>query len=68
MNSDAPQRPLSRKYVPQATHIHADVFVRSIDTQVTRLRRKLEDGSSGPSIIRAERRVGYVFTLPVKSS
>jgi two-component system OmpR family response regulator len=65
---DAPQRPLSRKYLLHATHIHADVFARSIDTQVTRLRRKLEDGSSGPSIIRAERRVGYVFTLPVKNS
>lgn len=61
---DAPQRPLSRKYLLQATHVHDDVFHRSINTQVARLRRKLED----PSIIRAERGVGYVFSLPVKTS
>jgi two-component system, OmpR family, response regulator len=65
---DAPQRPLSRKHLLHATRVHADVFTRSIDTQVTRLRRKLDVGSSGPSIIRAERGVGYVFTLPVRSS
>jgi DNA-binding response OmpR family regulator len=61
---DAPERPLSRKYLLQATRVHKDAFDRSIDTQVTRLRRKLED----PSIISAKRGVGYVFTLPVKSS
>jgi two-component system OmpR family response regulator len=60
---DAPERPLSRKYLLQATRVHQDAFNRSIDTQVTRLRRKLED----PSIIRPERGVGYIFTLPVKT-
>jgi two-component system OmpR family response regulator len=62
---DAPQRPLSRETLLQATRIHEDVFDRSIDVQVLRLRRKLEADPSSPSIIRTERGVGYVFTLPV---
>jgi two-component system, OmpR family, response regulator len=63
---DAPQRPLSREHLLQATRVHEDVFDRSIDVQVLRLRRKLETDPSTPSIIRTERGVGYVFTLPVE--
>jgi two-component system, OmpR family, response regulator len=63
---DAPQRPLSREHLLQATRIHEDVFDRSIDVQVLRLRRKLEADPSTPSIIRTERGVGYVFALPVE--
>src|SRR3569833_4305066 len=62
---NAPQRPLSREHLLQATRIHEDVFDRSIDVQVLRLRRKLESAPSTPSLIRTERGVGYVFTLPV---
>ncbi len=62
---DSPQRPLSREVLLQATRIHEDVFDRSIDVQVLRLRRKLEADPSAPSIIRTERGIGYVFTLPV---
>jgi two-component system, OmpR family, response regulator len=64
---DAPQRPLSREHLLQATRIHEDVFDRSIDVQVLRLRRKLEADPSTPSLIRTERGVGYVFMLPVES-
>jgi DNA-binding response OmpR family regulator len=39
---DAPQRPLSREHLLQATRIHEDVFDRSIDVQILRLRRKLD--------------------------
>jgi two-component system OmpR family response regulator len=63
---DAPLRPLSREHLLQATRIHEDVFDRSIDVQVLRLRRKLESDPSTPSIIRTERGVGYVFSLPVE--
>ena len=62
---DAPQRPLTREHLLQATRIHEDVFDRSIDVQILRLRRKLEDDPSSPRIIRTERGVGYVFALPV---
>jgi two-component system OmpR family response regulator len=62
---DAPQRPLSREHLLQATRIHEDIFDRSIDVQVLRLRRKLEIDSSAPRVIQTERGVGYVFALPV---
>ena len=63
---DAPQRPLTREHLLQATRIHEDVFDRSIDVQILRLRRKLEDDPGSPRIIRTERGVGYVFALPVE--
>ena len=47
--------------------MHEDIFDRSIDVQVLRLRRKLEKETSAPRIIRTERGVGYVFALPVES-
>src|SRR6266436_3240310 len=64
---EAPQRPLSRERLLQATRIHEDIFDRSIDVQVLRLRRKLESHASAPQIIRTERGVGYVFALPVEA-
>jgi DNA-binding response OmpR family regulator len=64
---DAPQRPLTREHLLQATRIHEDVFDRSIDVQVLRLRRKLEVDTSSPFVIRTERGVGYVFSLPVET-
>jgi two-component system OmpR family response regulator len=63
---NAPQRPLSREHLLQATRLHEDVFDRSIDVQVLRLRRKLETDSNAPRIIQTERGVGYVFALPVE--
>jgi two-component system, OmpR family, response regulator len=63
---DAPQRPLSREYLLRATRMHEDIFDRSVDVQVLRLRRKLEIDQSEPLIIRTERGVGYVFALPVE--
>jgi two-component system, OmpR family, response regulator len=63
---ESPRRPLSREQLLQATRVHEDVFDRSIDVQVLRLRRKLENDPSTPSIIRTERGIGYVFSLPVE--
>jgi DNA-binding response OmpR family regulator len=65
---DAPQRPLSREHLLQATRLHEDIYDRSIDVQILRLRRKLEADPSAPGIIRTERGVGYVFVLPVEYS
>jgi two-component system, OmpR family, response regulator len=64
---DAPQRPLTREHLLQATRTHEDIFDRSIDVQVLRLRRKLETDPGAPRIIQTERGVGYVFALPVES-
>jgi two-component system, OmpR family, response regulator len=63
---DAPQRPLTREHLLQATRIHEDVFDRSIDVQILRLRRKLEQEPSAPQLIQTERGVGYVFARPVE--
>jgi len=62
---EAPQRPLTREHLLQATHIHEDIFDRSIDVQVLRLRRKLEIDPTTPRVIQTERGVGYVFAIPV---
>ena len=63
---DAPQRPLSREHLLQATRVHEDVFDRSIDVQILRLRRKLERDPSAPRFIQTERGAGYVFAVPVE--
>jgi two-component system OmpR family response regulator len=63
---DAPQRPLTRKHLLQATRVHEDVFDRSIDVQILRLRRKLEADPTAPRIIQTERGFGYLCTLPVE--
>jgi two-component system OmpR family response regulator len=62
----APGRPLSREHLLQATRVHEDVFDRSIDVQVLRLRRKLETDPNLPRAIQTERGVGYRFALPVQ--
>jgi two-component system, OmpR family, response regulator len=65
---EAPQRPLSREYLLQATRVDDDIFDRSIDVQVLRLREKLQSVPTAPrySYIRTERGVGYVFAMPVE--
>ena len=63
---DAPQRPLTREHLLQATRVHEDVFDRSIDVQILRLRRKLEADPRAPRIIQTERGFGYLCALPVE--
>jgi two-component system, OmpR family, response regulator len=64
---EAPQRPLTREQLLQATRVHEDIFDRSIDVQVLRLRRRLEADPSAPRMILTERGVGYIFALTVES-
>jgi two-component system OmpR family response regulator len=63
---NAPQRPLSREHLLQVTRVHEDIFDRSIDVQILRLRRKLERDPSAPRVIQTERGVGYVLAVPVE--
>jgi DNA-binding response OmpR family regulator len=49
-----------------ATRVHEDVFDRSVDVQVLRLRRKLEIDPNAPRAIRTERGIGYVFAPQVE--
>jgi len=63
---EAPQRVLSRDQLLELSRLHgAEVYDRSIDTQVLRLRRKIEADSSAPKFIRTERGAGYRFDASV---
>ncbi len=61
-----PQRILTRELLLDlARGAGHDAFDRSIDVQVSRLRRKLEFDSKGVEMIRTVRNVGYLFTTSV---
>ena len=63
-----PQRILTRELLLDlARGAGHDAFDRSIDVQVSRLRRKLEFDSKGVEMIRTVRIVGYLFTPGVTS-
>src|SRR5882672_11043699 len=49
-----------------ARNREAGPFDRTIDVQVGRLRRKLEDDPQNPSLIKTVRGSGYIFTPPVE--
>jgi len=63
----APQRVLSRDQLLGLSRLHNDeVYDRSIDTQVGRLRKKIESPADKAELIRTERGAGYVFTAAVE--
>ena len=64
----APQRVLSREQLLDLSRLHnAEVYDRSIDVQILRLRRKIETDPSQPEYIKTERGAGYVFDTPVST-
>jgi two-component system OmpR family response regulator len=64
---EAPQRALSRDQLLELSRLHgAEVYDRSIDVQILRLRRKIEADASTPHFIRTERGVGYLFDADVE--
>lgn len=63
----SPQRMLTRDQLLELSRLHSmEVYDRSIDVQILRLRRKIEADPSQPRFIRTERGVGYYFDVPVK--
>jgi DNA-binding response OmpR family regulator len=63
----APQRILTRDQLLETSRVYDnEVYDRSIDVQVLRLRRKIEIDPSQPQFILTERGVGYLFNLPVE--
>jgi two-component system, OmpR family, response regulator len=63
----APQRVLSREQLLDLSRLHgAEVYDRSIDVQVLRLRRKIEADTARPQYIKTERGSGYVFDVAVE--
>jgi DNA-binding response OmpR family regulator len=63
----APQRILTRDQILEASRVYDnEVYDRSIDVQVLRLRRKIEPDPSQPRFIITERGVGYTFSAAVE--
>jgi len=64
----APNRVLSRDQLLDLSRLHNDeVYSRSIDVQIMRLRRKIEEDAGKPRYIQTERGAGYVFSVPVET-
>jgi len=64
----APQRVLSREQLLELSRLHDDeVYDRSVDVQVGRLRKKIEAKGARTQLIRTERGAGYVFTAIVEA-
>jgi two-component system OmpR family response regulator len=63
----SPHHILSREHLLAASRVHdEEVFDRSIDVQILRLRRKLETNPSEPTLIKTERGAGYILTASVE--
>jgi two-component system, OmpR family, response regulator len=63
----SPQRILSREQLLDLSRLHnAEVYDRSIDVQILRLRRKIEADPAHPRFIVTERGAGYVFSIAVE--
>ncbi|WP_418316910.1 response regulator [Piscinibacter sakaiensis] len=63
----SPQRILSRDQLLELSRLHnAEVYDRSIDVQILRLRRKIEADPAHPRFIRTERGAGYLFDAAVE--
>ena len=64
----APSRILSRDQLLDLSRLHNDeVYNRSVDVQIMRLRRKIEKDPAEPRYIRTERGAGYLFGVPVET-
>jgi DNA-binding response OmpR family regulator len=63
-----PGRVLSRDFLLEHTRgREAAPFDRTIDVQIGRLRRKLEEDAENPQIIKSVRGAGYIFIPPVSA-
>jgi len=63
---NAPKQILSRDQLLEGSRMYDDVYDRSIDVQILRLRRKLEANPSEPQLIRTERGAGYYLDCEVE--
>ena len=64
----SPHRILSRDQLLDMSRLHNDdVYNRSVNTQVMRLRHKLETDPANPRYILTERGAGYVFSVAVET-
>jgi len=62
---ERPQFLLSREAILEHMADRSDVYDRSIDVQISRLRAKLRDNGRDPALIRTMRGDGYMLAVPV---
>jgi DNA-binding response OmpR family regulator len=63
----APLKVMTRDQLLERSRLHSfEVFDRSIDVTILRLRRKIEADPSNPTLLTTERGAGYIFNLPVR--
>src|SRR5919106_1722815 len=63
----APQRVLTRDQLLDLSRLNsAEVFDRTIDVQILRLRRKIERDPAQPEYIKTQRGAGYIFNATVQ--
>ena len=59
---------LTRDQLITLSRLHnAEVYERTVDVQIVRLRRKIEPDPARPELIGTERGAGYIFAPPVES-
>jgi two-component system OmpR family response regulator len=63
----APRVILSRDQLLEGSRMHADIFDRSIDVQILRLRRKIEPDPNEPKLILTRRGAGYLLDSEVET-
>jgi two-component system, OmpR family, response regulator len=63
----APQKVLSRDQLLESSRLHDDIYDRSIDVQILRLRRKIEKSPNQPDLIKTERGAGYFLNSAVET-
>jgi DNA-binding response OmpR family regulator len=62
----SPQRVLTREQLLERSRLHSmEVYDRSIDVTILRLRRKIESDPSNPSLLTTDRGAGYIFNCAV---
>ena len=64
----SPQRILTRAHLlDHAAQRNDQVYDRSVDVQIARLRRRIEKDPAQPRYIKTERGAGYFFGVPVQT-
>jgi DNA-binding response OmpR family regulator len=63
----SPQKVLTRDQLLESSRLHDDIYDRSIDVQILRLRRKVEEKPNEPTLIRTERGAGYYLDTAVET-
>jgi len=64
-----PDRIFTREQlIEQSRGLETEVFDRTVDVLILRLRRKIESNPKTPEFIKTQRGLGYFFQGPVRAS